>query len=682
MHELRNLSDDEQRLLPDDHASGKQSQVSSRSVTTGYGAVQAPGRRYWFRSLVLILCPLIIVGYFVVICYWLNPEGGDGAVNFGRHGGRWVFYSWFFIGVIGLDLSRYGLLGVEAAMLERSPWEVPNLVALLQHSNNTWSSPSGWGRFFARLFLRKRRDTHRLWIILSSLSIAFFVALPISGLAIEQADGYTYTSGRPKVVGRNWDDFNSRDYKHYYPAAQTAWEAGSPPTLPGFGVLHTKKDLDREDYDGLEKVPNTLPLNESMPEMFLAPQAENPVAGKTWGLRASYRCEIVDNVDDFILLNPKVSPEAWKDWRQHPETGASEVTQKGRAILDYYEKAGNILAYGQVAYGQRWSTYNGSEVDYFKPDDLDKGDLLEYVLWQHRTKASYDEIKDFSNKLDPIVNGLSSRPIIKAENGSFVPNTTFFGKLSKIQSNITDTEGLYGDHGPFNRSLDWPIIESAEPIGVQCRMVSTLGYANLDPWASTFDSFEPMSGPLFHYDMSVNRVPTLGAMAVTTLFRAKFSKIFSSLNHPSIIIQSNSYAYKGYIKPMDLKRSVMRAYATDLLQLMYDGQYGFEGGWLHPNLTATEESKVLTPGEFPILIPILMVMFGYWALGCIVLGILYGFRRRQNETMDGYAYFRLSTDLADDVKPLVASLMKSKPDEIDALWNVPGSIVRGTGRLR
>ncbi|RSM15814.1 hypothetical protein CDV31_004756 [Fusarium ambrosium] len=680
MHELRNFSDDEQRLLPADDYTfpSKQSHATARPLPAGHGPVQVgtPGRRYWFRSLVLILCPLIIVGYFVVICYWLNPEGGDGAVNFGRHGGRWVFYSWFLIGVIGLDLSRYGLLGAEAAMLERAPWEVPNLVALLQHSNNTWSSPSGWGRFFARMFLRKRRDTHRLWIILASLSIVFFVALPISGLAIEQADGYIYTSGRPTVVGRQWQDFNARDRTHYYPSAKTAWEVGSPPSLPGFGVLHTPKGLVREEYDGLEKVPNTLPLNESMPEMFLAPQAENPVGDKAWGLRASYRCEIIDNVDDFVLLNPQVTPDVWKDWRPHPETGYSKVTQRGRGIFDYYDRAGNILAYGQVAFGQKWAVYNGSEVDYYTPDDLDKGDLLEYALWQYRLKASYEEIENFDNDLDPIVKGLDGSPIFYAKNGSLIPNTTFFGALSKIQNNMSDTKGLFGDHGPFNQSIFYNITEFASPIGVQCRMMSTLGYAKLDPWDSTFNSFEPMSDPLFHYNLSVNRMPTLGAMAATTLHTGRFANIFSSLNHPAAIIQSNSHAYDGYIKPMDLKRTVMRAYATDLLQLMYDGKYGFEGGWLHPNLTATEEAKVLTPGEFPILVPILMVMFGYWALGCLVLGILYGFRPRQNETMDGYAYFRLSTDLADDVKPLVGALMKSKPDEIDGLWNVPGSIVR------
>jgi hypothetical protein len=32
-------------------------------------------------------------------------------------GSRTVFYSWFVLAVVGLDLSEYGLLGAEASML-------------------------------------------------------------------------------------------------------------------------------------------------------------------------------------------------------------------------------------------------------------------------------------------------------------------------------------------------------------------------------------------------------------------------------------------------------------------------------------------------------------------------------------------------------------------------------------
>ncbi|KAF4472602.1 hypothetical protein FALBO_502 [Fusarium albosuccineum] len=682
MHEMRNFSDDEQLLLPDDYSSPKQaSKVTSRPLYAEDRSVKprAQKRRYWFRSLVLILYPLFVLGYFLIVVYWFIPEGSDSAVKFGRHGGSWVFYSWFLIGVVGFDLSRHGLLGAEAAMLERPFWEVPNLVALLQHSNNTWSSPSGWGRFLVGLLPGQKRDTHRLWMLLASFSIAFFLALPLSGLAMEQSDGYVNSSERPKVIGRTWDDFNSKNSRDSFANAQAAWKIGSPPTLPGFGVLYTPKGVDREEFDNLQKVPNTLPLNESLAEIFLSPQATNPVSGKAWGLRARYSCDIVESVSSLILLNPNTTSKDWQDYDGHENVFSSQLTSKGRGILDYYQWKNNIMAYGQVGFGQRSPVYNGSEVSSFGPEDLDKGDLLEYVLWQYRTKASYEEIEDFGKEVNPTIKGLSGKPIIKAKNGTYVANTSFFSALSSIQKDIIDKPSPHDDLGPFNQSLPSEFLDMAEPIGVRCRMVSTLGYAVIDPWASTFNSFTQMSNPRFNYSMSVNLVPSLGAMAASSLYEGRYFSIFPSINSPLAITQSNSEAYTGFIKPKDLQRSAMLAYATDALQLMYDGKYAFDDGWEHPNLTATEEAKVLTPGEFPILVPILIGLLGYWAVGSILLGVLYGFRRRLNETMDGYAYFRLSTDLADDIKPLLGSLMSSKPHEIDALRKISGSVRRGGG---
>ena len=181
-------------------------------------------------------------------------------------------------------------------MLERPFWEVPNLVALLQHSNNSWSSPSGWARSLGRLSSQQRRDTHRLWFLLTSMSVAFFIALPLSGLAMEQSDGYIHVAIRPEVIGRTWDDFNSRDGNDYFKNAKAGWEIGSTPALPGFGVLYSPKSLKHNEHNGLQKVPNSLLLNDSMSEMFLAPQGENPVVGKEWGLRAGYRCDIVNDI--------------------------------------------------------------------------------------------------------------------------------------------------------------------------------------------------------------------------------------------------------------------------------------------------------------------------------------------------------------------------------------------------
>lgn len=82
-------------------------------------------RRFYFRSLVGILAPLVITGYFVAIWrIYLAPQDPRNPLVFGPPGATWVFYSWFIAGVVGLNLSLYGLAGVEAAMLMDPIWEV------------------------------------------------------------------------------------------------------------------------------------------------------------------------------------------------------------------------------------------------------------------------------------------------------------------------------------------------------------------------------------------------------------------------------------------------------------------------------------------------------------------------------------------------------------------------------
>lgn len=673
--------------MGDTSSTRKPALVRARPICAEDGAARPkpPGRRYWFRALALIICPIIVLSYFIIITSWYIKPGSDEAVKFGRPGGRLVFYSWFIIGVIGLDLSRYGLLGAEAAMLEQPFWEAPNLVALFQHSNRTWGDPSGWKRSLVRIISRKRRDTHRLWYILSTVSLAFFVALPLSGLAIEKSDGYILTSDRPKVIGRTWDDFNSKDKSRYFPNARAAWEIGAPPTLPGFGVIFTPKNLPRDAYEGLKKVPNSLPLDESMPDMFIAPQAENPVAGRAWGLRARYQCDIVSDVSSLTLLNPRTSSRDWQDFNAEEDAGWTLLTRKGRGILDFFEMKNNIMAYGQVGFGSRSPIYNGSEGNSFTPEDLDRGNVLEYVLWQFHKNASYSDVADFSEELNPTIKGLDGSPIVKAENGSFVPNTTFFSAVSDIQKNIVGKPDGNTSRIPVNQRLitelaNTELSNMADPIGIRCSIISTLGYAHLDPWTSTFDKFEQASKPNFNWNMSESIVPSLGTMAASTLYDGQYINIFFSINSPLARIHSNSEAFQGYIKPMDLQRSARLALATDALQLMYDGKHAFQGGWEHPNLTASEEAKVLTPGEFPEVTRTVIALFVCWALMSVVLGGAYGLRRRMDETMDGYAYFRLSTNVADDIKPMVGSLMSNKAHEIDALWNIPGSIGRQSNR--
>ena len=161
-------------------------------------------------------------------------------------------------------------------------------------------SPSGW---FKAL---RHRQSHRLWWLLTFLSVLPFIAFPLSGLVFEISDGYIQTSTQPLVVGRNVSTFNEVWPLNSRSPAEKAWEAGLAPIMPGFGVIYTPPGLDRTKYhSSLGRVPNTLPLADAIPDMFLAPQADVPLSGKVWGLRVKYDCSIVRDASEFTILSQK-----------------------------------------------------------------------------------------------------------------------------------------------------------------------------------------------------------------------------------------------------------------------------------------------------------------------------------------------------------------------------------------
>ena len=80
---------------------------------------------------------------------------------------------------------------------------------------------------------------------------------------------------------------------------------------------------------------------------------------------------------------------------------------------------------------------------------------------------------------------------------------------------------------------------------------------------------------------------------------------------PPAPVFENREEYTHYFQPHDLRKSLMRAYAIDALQLMYDGIDTFENAHVAENLTASKPGKVLGPGTVPPHIS--AVLFGIWS---------------------------------------------------------------------
>ncbi|KAL5345940.1 hypothetical protein ACLOAV_008970 [Pseudogymnoascus australis] len=652
---------------------------------------EQPPRLYWLRPLVLIFIPSIITIYFAVIwVHLLQNSPRDDAVNYRTFSGSLIFYSWFLIGVFGLSWAKFGLVGVEASMLRLPFWGAPNLVALLMHSNGTWSSPSGWLNAVAH------REFHRLWCLLTFISILPFIALPLSGLVFEISDGYIKTSDTPSVVGRNKTTFNER-----YDAitgnaplaapAEEAWLTGASPVIPGLGIIFSGESINRSEHSVFDNLPNSLPLTESIPDLFLAPQADKPVSGQAWGLRFKYDCSIVRSASQFTILSQKAASAVSNvavPGRVDLQTPSGDAIALGYKVLGARGRVNsinpNVLAYFEIG-------TSGSQGDSLKYDgdhpgfeaDEGKGSLVvEYVVWQHRHNPLNGDIEPsltFNSTVGPSVEGVGS-PIVKTSNGTYTLNSNFFalkGDLSSSASSINAND-------PFNLttmlrgSSAGEVLDAAPPIGVRCVSSSDIGTAELDGVTSTFHDFQ-RSSPNGSSTLGFKGALRFGWTANNTL-GADPSQHYISGGLPGLKPGKfeTVLRYESFIDTDSLLRSINLAHALDASNLMYDITSGFKEEWTATGLTSSREGKILSIAS---LIPgsevgyFVLALFCLWAALSAGLGLWYGFQRRPADKLDGYTMLRKGADMAGELKEN-DEFMSGKPyHDGSTLAALPGNIL-------
>ncbi|KAL3481234.1 hypothetical protein BJX99DRAFT_253891 [Aspergillus californicus] len=672
----------------DGNSDSKGARTTSRQTTTTSDLVPGfPLQRFILRTILLISIPPLIAAYFIVVCH-VYRVADPKAHPYGHRNALWVYYSWFVVGVFGLGVSKYGLAGIEAAMLQDGYWHARNAVILLMHGDQSWSGPGGWIRCLGILGRKKGSPANRLWWLLSFLSLMVTVALPMSGLSFELFDGFVKVSHSPLVIGYRPETFNNRD--SYGPNQQAWWRwqpGGSSLALPGAGVAYTPQGLDRRDYDYLEHFPNSMSAEQDVPDLFLTPQAKYPVSGSAWGLRLSYNCSVARSVSELTILPRKSTlPITVRALPDLVNIGMGSSITNGVSV--YNTTNANLFAYVELG-----ATYH---TDYANEEDIGP-DILEYAMWQVRVRTSSSNHLNyaFNNTIRTPVSGLGSA-VIQDVNGSFAPNTTFLEIQNSTEFDIS-SNALHVFVANGRTADDHSFLEVAPaPIGVRCQAWSEMGTAKLNPQNMAFSDFVrlPPGKPdlKLHQGEAYNYgTQPFGRGVWSYLYinhKTAFANILDATNAPPPVLFNISQAYPRFLQAENLRKSLMHAYAVDALQLMYDRRHTFDSaaeGQTHiaETLTASQPGKILGPGPIPAFIPI--VMFAVWAFGCMSLGLWYGFRRRWAETLDGYSFLRFGADYAhelNDVGDCTGSGLVGHGAEFyrdDKLLNLPGLI--GDARL-
>jgi hypothetical protein len=653
-----------------------------------------------------VLGPLVVTGYFIAVWrFYLAPVNPDSPVAFGPIGAKWIFYSWFVAGVIGLNLSLYGLKGVEAGMLMGPGWNVGNGMKLMMHADNTWSGPGGWMKTINWSWKMNTGGGQlklpaALWFILALPSIFVFTAYPLSGLTMEMTQGYLQgkiIGGGPTVTGFSYANFNERNMDDAIGGARITWKNALDARIPGHGALYTPKEYDRSRNPHLRKLPTLLPKDDGVNRIFLSAQAENPIEGESWGLLLQYNCSIIDRAEDLRVLNTRNASAyrlgSFGETSYQTKDSSIQITVKNQTNgVNWVQNMFGVMELGSELWPnktglQRLRTQDPNYIFtkntgcYFNEAENATGDypgieqeqVFEVLLWQQLDKSSYlgdiGQAPQYNFSIDHNI-------------------TSLYGAYS-----LRDRSVIQGLDLPTENTTTQSPLQPMSAIGVRCKASSSVGTADIDGVSSSYSNFirtdtlinnqTQRCAGRFSAQLPYSIMPKAGEEWLSTLFTSTaapppFYAPYTT-DDTDVDAAAGFLLQLNYLQPEQLRQSMLRAYAAHAVQLMYNGGQGFTSGdgshigFQNPNVTEFVPGTVITRGVMPVEIPI--VLFIAWALVASVLGIMYGFRRRWSATLDGYTMFRLGADLPGDVKRRFADYSNTlEVDECHGLNGVPGLV--------
>ncbi|PVH83745.1 hypothetical protein DL98DRAFT_652209 [Cadophora sp. DSE1049] len=621
-------------------------------------------RLFWIRTMTCILLPPSFAAYYVwTYIKWLKP-GNDATTNVYTmsFNGKYIWWSWFVIGALGLNISNYSLSGVEAGMFISNHFKL-DIHQLEFHAEKSWSTLGGWKVLGISVWTRRKLTIP--WALLFGLSVLSWTFV-LSGLTMNTSKSWAFGHRAGIAVsGVNETTMNTRTPARVYKSALQLWQTGAEPRLPKMGTFYSKPGhLLHANFSGS----NTLPANVD-DEIFLGPQANVPLSGTAWGMAIKYSCKGIHRLSDFAVLNRRLnssSPGYVRNYSSDEDANAStEVTNvnffyeledgasistlsqlsSGASSPDYM----NFHAFAEIGlspgfrkslqwvdYGYGVDNHSGTE----RPSHggLEEEEVLEFLLWQHLI-ISYvvDDVKPVQHPI-PGLNGQHLSPLGESmfAIGARCTSSSVTGK-AKIN-------GLAGLFTEFTRVDPVPsIFSDVARFGIGASSILLPGRTAKYPWgiyihpsgvldASMPDDFPSMS-PL---GVSLPDNSTFSYTLVDTGINW-LRPLFTSIGVQNTQAMAGAFFYHSYMQTEDLVHAIQQAYKHYAVQLMYNGQEGPMDGWSHQNLTGAVERFVLVDGEGvpPLLV---LICFVTWACGCVGLGLVYGMIRREDATFNASKY--------------------------------------------
>lgn len=459
---------------------------------------------------------------------------------------------------------------------------------------------------------------------------------------------------------------------YFTPGRKTRFNMTGGNTIPSRTDFHPKRTSNH-----LNRGPST-----TIEPIFLAPQSEFPVTGETWGLLVEYRCDTVTALSDFKILNHRLNSSAPNYINGDEKNGKDESRQmvfwEGDMPSHIFYTVPDLINSDRIRDSGQSPTIS------FLKDPGGNGNVVMFAevgMSNGVGVLEYDDRGYGSN----YTRGIEDEEIFEVALWQYKPQDGSLEDQPEWMEGIIPE--LTGEH-----SITLPFINQTiglHAIGVQCISSSAVGTARLDGIAGTFTDFTTdgsLPPPYESIPRFGNAVPTIllpglrgdvfvsfSGLAADEAYKWLFPEYGSKDTLDWLNSQPNYYGipvssseaenasltgtadwktpliasadlpihntgdenstlirYDRPLKPAELRHALEEAHKLVAASVMYN-QYSSPGrACFHPNLTAAEPWRQLVSARGKQSIPPLLVLVALtlWAIACVVLGIMYGFRRR------------------------------------------------------
>ncbi|KEF59463.1 uncharacterized protein A1O9_04307 [Exophiala aquamarina CBS 119918] len=525
------------------------------------------------------------------------------------------------------------------------------------------------------------------WIILSIISLAPYIALPLSGFTVQLTTGYATgmtPNSTTSLLGQRPDNFLDQTTDDVFTRALNRWRFASPAVLPSRSAYYVPADnTSKLDRSWLQSFPNEWPDDQQV-TTFIAPQSRDIINGHAWGLEVSLNCTVVSSLSQFKLLSqrnkdgsgPRCPPinfnssnlleefEGLPDLCDFDVYQLSPVDNETFLLLDpnlYLFPLGMMEM--AVQYKKDPAMLNFSD---------SKSVLLEAALWQ--------------NPIEMTQNCPPLEPLLTNDLGVTVAGFQKSFALNEFTASLVEQTNMEP------KQLD--------AVGFQCKSSFRTGTATIDGRPGTYSSFTVQEA-----DAILSATPVPLPTAIPRIFRSEVSAALNLLEMNSvtaldIAINNLNVDFEetgaGSLNPMayiasnaswlqNIYRAVNAFYPQPLycdtegnvnvtltsswqqLQLLNSSQFlasfirahkAYALEMTRPStstvgntqvteswagaLNAITPTLIIAPGDVPP--QIVVGLLAFWALGCLTLGLTFGLRHRWSETLDGFSMFRFGSD--------------------------------------